>query len=84
MMKIITTHIYPPIPIRQFYWQAHYDDEEPNDNGQMAYGSGRTKAEAIADLLDNHPRCKDQGGYVGTIGECMLCDAEQGVECRFK
>jgi hypothetical protein len=54
--KIITTFVYPPIPIRSMDWQAHYDDDEPNDDGQMATGSGQTEAEAIQDLIDNHPR----------------------------
>ncbi len=80
-MKIVTTHVYPPIPIRQFDWQAHYDSEADE---QMNCGHGRTEAEAVVDLLDNHPRCKDEGGYVGTMGECMLCDAEQGVACRLQ
>lgn len=54
--KIVTTHVYPPIPIRTMDWQAHYDDDEPNDDGQMATGHGRTSEEAIEDLLVNHPR----------------------------
>lgn len=56
MNKIITDFIYPPIPIRQFDWQAIYDDDEPNDAGGMARGHGRTEAEAIADLIENFPR----------------------------
>jgi hypothetical protein len=48
--KVVTENIYPPIPIRQFDWTAHYDDPE----GPCGYGA--TEAEAIADLLENHPR----------------------------
>lgn len=55
-MKIITTHVYPPIPIRKFDWQAHYEGEEDE---QMDIGWGATEAEAIADLLENHPREAD-------------------------
>ncbi len=51
--KIITTHVYPPIPDRRFDWQAHYEGEEDE---QMATGSGPTEAAAILDLIENHPR----------------------------
>lgn len=50
--KIITAFMYPPIPVRSFDWQAHFDGDEPNDDGQMKCGHGATEAEAIADLLD--------------------------------
>ena len=47
MTCIITTHVYPPIPIRNFDWNACVDgDEEYGPSGW-----GRTEAEAIADLL---------------------------------
>lgn len=36
--KIITVHVYPPIPWRHFDWCAHQ-------------GHGATEDEAIADLL---------------------------------
>jgi hypothetical protein len=55
-VKIVTDFMYPPIPIRQFDWQAIYDGDEPNDAGGMDVGHGRTEAEAIADLTTNHPR----------------------------
>jgi len=50
--KIVSTHVHPPIPIRNFDWQAHFDGDEPNDDGQMMCGYGRTEALAIADLLE--------------------------------
>jgi hypothetical protein len=50
---IRTTHVYPPIPIRQFDWQAWYDGEEDE---QMDTGSGSTEENAIRDLIINHPR----------------------------
>lgn len=48
MRKIITTHIYPPIPIRSFDWQATLDDYEPGE----PIGHGPTEAAAKADLLE--------------------------------
>ena len=51
--KILTTYVYPPIPIRQFDWQAHYDGEEDE---QMDVGRGATELEAIVDLIENCPR----------------------------
>lgn len=46
--KIVTDHVYPPIPIRDFDWAAWRDGcEEDGRNGR-----GATEAEAIADLLE--------------------------------
>ena len=57
-MKIHTSHIFPPIPIRTYDWSAVYDDydgaEDSGNRGHIGYG--RTKAEAIADLVANWPR----------------------------
>ncbi len=50
--KIITVHVYPPIPVRTSDWQAYRDGAEPNDDGQMQHGEGATEEEAIADLLE--------------------------------
>ena len=49
--KIVTNFIYPPIPLRQFDWCAHFDDEEPDDEGHMQCGYGKTEQDAIDDLL---------------------------------
>lgn len=46
-MKIITTYVYPPIPVRQFDWQAVTDDYEEG----APMGNGSTEQEAIDDLL---------------------------------
>lgn len=54
--KIVTTHVYPPIPVRHMDWQAHYDNDEPDDDGRMDVGHGATTDEAVRDLMDNHPR----------------------------
>jgi len=47
--KVITDHIYPPIPVRHMDWCAWFEGEE--EAGE--YGYGPTEADAIADLLDN-------------------------------
>jgi hypothetical protein len=48
--KIVTTHVYPPIPDRRCDWSAHYGGFEEGG----PYGYGRTEQEAIADLRDNY------------------------------
>jgi len=53
--KIITTFVYPPIPVRNCDWQAHYDGDEPDDDGRMFAGRGATEQEAIDDLKDTYP-----------------------------
>lgn len=50
--KIITTFVYPPIPVRDCDWQAHFDGDEPDDDGRMLVGIGATEQDAINDLLD--------------------------------
>jgi hypothetical protein len=45
--RIITEHVYPPIPDRGYDWRATFDGYEPGD----LMGYGRTRAEAIADLI---------------------------------
>ena len=47
-MNIQTSFVCPPIPVRDFDWQAFVDGYEPGD----ALGHGATEAEAIANLLD--------------------------------
>lgn len=51
--KVNVSFIYPPIPLRQFDWCAYFDNDEPNDEGQMMMGYGRTEIEAIDDLLQH-------------------------------
>lgn len=46
--KIITSNVYPPIPIRAMDWCAYYDGEEE----LQQYGWGKTETEAIADLAN--------------------------------
>lgn len=53
---IVVNGIWPPIPTRAFDYCAHYDGDEPDDDGNMDAGYGKTREEAIKDLLDNFPR----------------------------
>jgi len=43
--KILTSYIFPPIPIRDFDWCAYYDGEE-----EAHCGWGKTEKEAIQEL----------------------------------
>ena len=47
-MIIRTSPQYPPIPVRDFDWQAYEPGYEPGD----ALGHGATEQAAIDDLLD--------------------------------
>lgn len=52
--KVNISFVYPPIPLRQFDWVATFDNDEPDDDGNWKYiGYGKTKIEALIDLLDN-------------------------------
>jgi hypothetical protein len=44
--KIITTHVWPPIPRRDWDWCAYHDGEEETNH----YGWGATEQEALDDL----------------------------------
>jgi hypothetical protein len=50
--KIVTSHIFPPIPDRSMDWCAYYDGEEERGN----YGYGTTEQAAIEDLTANYER----------------------------
>lgn len=75
--KIVTQHVYPPIPTRRFDWAAYDENYEPPDSdgvGGGAIGWGNTEAEAIAEYLEiigeacrhcgrtNYPRSCSLGG----------------------
>lgn len=76
--KIVTEHVCPPIPDRSFDWAAYLDGYEPG----APYGGGSTEAEAIRNLRDQV--CKDGGGDIGGLGECLTCNAECGEACHIK
>ena len=46
--KIITSFLYPPIPIRNHDWVAYLEGEEESG----PYGYGKTEEEAIEDLKE--------------------------------
>lgn len=51
-MKIRTTYVYPPIPIRCFDWSAIDDDTyDGAEDSHCPIGTGATEQEAIDDLL---------------------------------
>ena len=47
-MKIITTYVAPPIPIRHMDWEAVTEDYDGDD----MIGRGATEQEAIDDLME--------------------------------
>jgi len=71
--KIVTEHVYPPIPIRSFDWLAYYDGMEDG-----LIGTGATEAEAIADLIDNN----DAGGPTEEKPNRPTCKPD-GSCCNF-
>ena len=85
-MKIITSYVNPPIPVRHFDWQAVLDDYD----GEGHIGNGATEQEAIDDLLDKVnvcPNCgaddystfhvrADVGDPTQTYCECTYCWTE--------
>jgi hypothetical protein len=44
--KIVTSHVQPPIPVRNFDWSAHVDGEEET----KVQGWGVSERDAIEDL----------------------------------
>jgi len=49
---IVVTCVFPPIPVREFDWCATWSNDEPDDDGHMLQGYGRTPLAAIVDLLE--------------------------------
>ena len=85
--KIVTNYWAKPIPDRRFDWSAWRDGDEPNDNGQMRIGYGRTEAEAIADLrIVACEACGTEGRVLRSnggpddidCGECPYCEGTGG------
>jgi hypothetical protein len=54
--RVHTAFWRKPGPTDAFDWSAWYDTDEPDDYGRMNVGYGATDAEAVLDLIDNHPR----------------------------
>lgn len=75
-MAIRTAHVWPPIPIRDFDWYAH-DDNQGEDG---PHASGETEAEAVAELVlyvrDDWPdRADKDGAWVYRLN-CMAEDVD--------
>lgn len=74
-MKIVTDHIYPPIPCRDFDWCAidsdSYDGTEDDPHrGQIGYGA--TEAEAISSLREIlEDACS---GHLASAADPKVCD----------
>ena len=69
--KIITSHVFPPIPDRRFDWCAHRDGQEENE---YMFGWGATEQEAIEDMLRLEQEC------VEWEDEQLRAEYELGVE----
>lgn len=69
-MKIVTTYVYPPIPIRSMDWSAV--DDETYDGEGCPIGHGATEAEAIADLIEQMEMNlrSDECDIRCIVGEC--------------
>lgn len=52
-MKIVTTFIYPPIPLREFDWLAYEEDLTSDREGYGPSGYGRTELSALRRFLDD-------------------------------
>lgn len=78
--KVILTYVYPPIPVRSMDWAAHWDGDEPNDDGHMLYGSGPAPKAALADLLrrerELHPDMCPHGD--------KFCPCPDGAACHYE
>ena len=59
-MNIVTTYECPPIAARDFDWMA-YDEETYDPESNRVVGWGKTKEEAIADLLRQIEEANDDG-----------------------
>ena len=66
-MKIVTTYVCPPIPMRDFDWHATFEGLE----GEGINGFGRTEEEAIEDLQQNND-CQECLKQDSTCSECWL------------
>lgn len=51
-MRIVTEHVYPPIPCRQFDWSAvDADTYDGAPDAHCPIGRGPTEQAAVADLM---------------------------------
>jgi hypothetical protein len=70
-VKIVTEHVFPPIPDRSCDWSAIDDDTyDGTEDSRCPIGRGATEAAAIADLMEQ----------VGTPLTCVRCGMERDHE----
>lgn len=51
-MKIIVNQNSVLLPSNQFDYSAHFDGDEPDDDGNMKMGWGKTEREAVEELFN--------------------------------
>ncbi len=51
-MKIIVNQNSVLLPSNQFDYSAHLDGDEPDDDGNMKMGWGKTEREAVEELFN--------------------------------
>lgn len=62
--KIITTHVFPPIPIRRYDWSAVRDGYEPG----QPIGWGYTEEQAIHNLKVEEGEIYEMQHQPGLVG----------------
>ena len=72
--RIVTTWLYPPIPLREFDWRATFGDYEPG--GLIGYG--RTRAAAVKDLQDQAETMADE--WHGGTAESRMQEVRDEIE----
>jgi hypothetical protein len=50
-MKVVTSFLYPPIPVRHFDWAAYIEGDE-DGTGSGTTGRGETEVDALRDLAE--------------------------------
>ena len=82
MKTIVTSHPYPPIPLRSMDWQACFDGEEEDG----PYGYGATETEAIEDLKRNrvqHWKRRANEGCAYWRINCQIRQVQRDWQTRF-
>lgn len=77
--KIITEHVYPPIPERAWDWRATFDDYDGAPDAHCPIGYGPTEISAIADLMEQEEERLLRGapGFGGGWHPSCRGDVEQ-------
>jgi hypothetical protein len=72
--KIVTTHIFPPIPDRNHDWCAHFDGEEERGN----YGLG-VSVETLDAACERIKKLEDLARNIAGIDDFSLNSADLNV-----